>query len=69
LFERRLSRGGFGNDHHKKSGWNLRDEGLENFPKAAAHFVSSYGTPNAARGDNANLRRDISARAQETDAN
>jgi hypothetical protein len=48
LFEGRPCGGGFGDDHHKKSGWNLSDAGLENFPKAAAHFVSNDSTANAA---------------------
>jgi len=48
LFEARLGGGGFCDDHHKKSGWDLSDAGLENFPKAAAHLVSNDSTANAA---------------------
>jgi hypothetical protein len=48
LFEGRLGSSGFGDDHDKKSSWDLSDAGLEDFPKAAAHFVSNDSTANAA---------------------
>jgi hypothetical protein len=48
LFKGSLGGSGFGDDHHKKSGWNLHDARLENFPKAAAHFVSIDSTADAA---------------------
>jgi hypothetical protein len=48
LFEGGLGSSRLGNDHHKKPGWDLSDAGLENFPKATAHFVSYDSTADAA---------------------